>query len=133
MFRKSKKSKSNPEKKKIKAVLFVPRTEKGELLNRLREEEIKLADTTGYRVKLVESSGTQLARILCQRNPWAGQDCGRPDCLVCGESEAGGGDCKRRNITYVTTCITCVKTRKEDKTAKEPARYVYWGDCQKWI
>ena len=110
--------------RKIKAVLFVPRSEKGELLSRLKEEEAKLADITGYRVKLVKSSGTQLSRILCQRNPWAGQDCGRPDCLVCGESEVGGGDCRRRNITYVTTCINCVKIQKEDKTAREPAIYI---------
>ena len=64
-----------PMNRKIKAVLFVPRSEKGELLSRLKEEEAKLADITGYRVKLVESSGTQLSRILCQRNPWAGEDC----------------------------------------------------------
>ena len=119
-----KQKKSDPQNKKIKAVLFVPRTERGELLSRLKEEEAKLTDITGYRVKLVESSGTQLSRILCKRNPWAGQDCGRPDCLVCGEGEAGGGDCRRRNITYVTTCINCVKIRKEDNTAKEPARYI---------
>ena len=118
------KKKSDPQNKKIKAVLFVPRTERGELLSRLKEEEAKLTDITGYRVKLVESSGTQLSRILCKRNPWAGQDCGRPDCLVCGEGEAGGGDCRRRNITYVKTCINCVKIRKEDNTAKEPARYI---------
>ena len=119
-----KQKKSDPQNKKIKAVLFVPRTERGELLSRLKEEEAKLTDITGYRVKLVESPGTQLSRILCKRNPWAGQDCGRPDCLVCGEDDAGGGDCRRRNITYVTTCINCVKIRKEDNTAKEPARYI---------
>ena len=62
---------------KIKSVLFVPRTERGELFNRLWEEK----------------SGTQLCRILCKRNPWVGQDC--------GDSEAGGGDCRRRNITYI--------------------------------
>ena len=122
--RKSFKRSKSTTQKKIKSVLFVPRTERGELLRRLREEESKLADITGYRVKLVERSGTQLARILCQRNPWAGQDCGRPDCLVCGDSEVGGGDCRRRNITYVTTCVSCVQKQKEDKTGKEPARYI---------
>ena len=96
----------------IKSVLFVPRTEGGELLQRLREEERKLADISGYRVKLVERPGTQISRILCQRNPWAGDDCGRPDCLVCGDGEEGGGDCRRRNITYINTCITCLNRRK---------------------
>ena len=67
-----KQKKSDPQNKKIKAVLFVPRTERGELLSRLKEEEAKLTDITGYRVKLVESPGTQLSRILCKRNPWAG-------------------------------------------------------------
>ena len=122
--RKSSKRSKSATQKKIKSVLFVPRTERGELLRRLREEETKLADITGYRVKLVERSGTQLSRILCQKNPWAGQDCGRADCLVCGDSEVGGGDCRRRNITYVTTCVSCIQKLKEDKTAREPARYV---------
>ena len=108
----------------IKSVMFVPRSEKGELLKRLKEEESKLADLTGYRVRLVERSGTQLSRILCQRNPWAGEDCSRPDCLVCGDGEAGGGDCRRRNITYITTCITCLKNKKEGVTEKGPAQYV---------
>ena len=72
----------------------------------------------------MERSGTQLSRILCQRNPWAGEDCSRPDCLVCGDGEAGGGDCRRRNITYITTCITCLKNKKEGATEKGPAQYV---------
>ena len=38
-----------------------------------------------------ERPGTQISRIFCQRNPWSGDDCGRPDCLVCvmGRKVAG--------------------------------------------
>ena len=83
--------KTQPSPPKIKSILFVPRTEGGELLKKLRVEESKLADITGYRVKLVERPGTQISRILCQKNLWSGEDCGRTDCQVFGDGEEGGG------------------------------------------
>ena len=44
--------------------------------------------------------------------------------MVGGDSEAGGGDC-RKNLTYVITSpVFCVRKQKEDKTAREPARYL---------
>ena len=58
---------------KIMVVLFVLRNKRGELLNRMKEEETKLVDITGNRLKLVVSSGTQLSRILCQRIPGLGR------------------------------------------------------------
>ena len=44
----------------VKAVIFVQETENGELINKLRETEEKLAETSGYRVKLVERCGEKL-------------------------------------------------------------------------
>ena len=89
----------------IKSVLFVPRTEGGELIKRLRKKEAELAEITEYRVKLVERSGTQIRKILCKKNPFAGQNCFREYCMIC--KEGGKGDCRRRNITYKTSCNNC--------------------------
>ena len=50
---KSDKKRSNQQKQKamdIKSVLFVPRTDGGELLKRLRKKEADIAEITGYRV-----------------------------------------------------------------------------------
>ena len=91
----------------IKSVLFVPRTNGGELLRRLRKRETELAGIFGYRVKLVERAGTQIRMILCKKNPFAGQNCLRDYCMIC--KEGGKGDCKRRNITYKTSCDNCRK------------------------
>ena len=62
-------------------------------------------------MKLVEKSGSQLPRILCKRNPWAGQDYGRPDCVVCGETEAGGGDCRRKHHLRQHLCCLYQETK----------------------
>ena len=99
----------------VKAVLFVPRTRGGELAARLRKEEEKLAQLTGYKVKIVERTGVQVKRILCKTNPWAGESCQRQGCLICTEEGGGKGDCRRRSILYKTTCTTC----KEDGAEKD--------------
>ena len=54
-------------KKKIPptiSVLFVDQTVGGELAKRLQQVEDRLADVTGYRIRISETSGTQLCRLL---------------------------------------------------------------------
>ena len=41
-------------------MLFVPYMPGSELANRLRKEESRVSSITGYRVKIVERTGTQL-------------------------------------------------------------------------
>ena len=108
-----------------KSILFVPRTKGGELAKRLRKEEEVLAQVTGYKVKIVERSGKMLKRILHRSNPWAGEDCQREDCSVCQGAEENSGDCKRRNITYKTTCLECKKKGKEVCYYGESARSAF--------
>ena len=67
----------------MKGVLFVPYTVGGELARRLREAEAKLETLTGYRLKVVERSGTKLVDILTKSDPWQGADCGRKGCILC--------------------------------------------------
>ena len=40
---------------------------------------------------------------------------------MCGDEEAGRGDCRKWNITYITTCL---RNRKEGITEKGPSQYV---------
>ena len=106
-------------------VLFVPRTVGGELARKLRQAEEEIEKITGDRIKIVERAGTMLKRILHKSNPWAGGPCGRVDCLVC-KHEKGGGNCKRRNVTYKTECQTCrEKSGKERIYVGETARTAY--------
>ena len=51
-------------KSKIKSVMFVPFTKHSELAMRLRENEERMEQLTGYRLKIVEKGGTKLVVIL---------------------------------------------------------------------
>ena len=97
----------------IMSVLFVPKTEGGELATRLRQEEEMVSRVTADKIKIQERSGRMLKSILHQSNPWAGEPCGRPDCLICSGGEENPGDCQRRNIVYRTSCIECRRNGKK--------------------
>ena len=103
------------------AVLFVPKTPGGELAKRLKTVENDLEKMTGERVKIVERAGIMIKRILHKSNPWAGGNCGREGCLVC-RFEKGGGDCKKRNVTYRTECLKCNESGKTQQYFGESAR-----------
>ena len=63
--------------------MFVDQTVGGVLAKRLQMAEDRLAGITGYRVRITETSGSQLRRILPNTNPWQGMDCMRPSCYTC--------------------------------------------------
>ena len=71
----------------------------------MRQEEARVAAITGYRVKIVERSGSQLRRILCKKDPFDRISCGRI-CMSC-RNEKTRGTCRKRNITYMMSCDPC--------------------------
>ena len=109
-------------------VLFIPRTQNGELARRMRQAETDLEKLTGFKVKIVEKAGTMIKRIVTNSNPWAGGPCGRPECLVC-KHENGGGNCRKRNITYRTRCETCQE--KNETGGGEKIEKVYIGESSR--
>jgi hypothetical protein len=74
----------------VKAVMFIPYTTHSELATRFRENEDKMQEMTGYRLKIVEKGGTKLVDIIHKANPWACQDCGREICLLCTSKKREG-------------------------------------------
>ena len=84
------------------SVMFVDQTVGGVLAKMLQEVEDRLASITGYRVRITETSGSQLCRILPNTNPWGTKDCERGNCYTCSQSGEKMEDCKRRNILCVT-------------------------------
>ena len=131
---------------KVKAVMFVPFTRHSELAKRLKENEERMEKMTGYRMKIVEKGGTKLVDILHKSNPWAGEDCGRKNCLLCTtkkeEGKTNSQDCRRRNCVYETKCLTCWKRqdqevedrcdgegkKKIDEEKRKIRRYIYRRD-----
>ena len=100
------------------AVLFVEQTAGGELARRLQEAETRLGKMTGYRIRIAETSGSQLCRVLPNTNPWAGGDCGRVGRYTCSQRGENLEDCKRRNVLYKSVCMECNK-EDEDVTKKK--------------
>ena len=109
----------------VKSVVFIQQTKDSRLVKRLREVEERLGETTGYRIKFVEKVGEKLVDILCQSNPWKGNNCLREDCILCETKEETGKGrrqcCSSRNVTYETWCGTCEDREKEriEKESKE--------------
>ena len=62
------KQKRKPDPKTV-TVMFVDQTVGGVLAKRLQMVEDRLAKITGYRVRITETSGSQLRRILPHTNP----------------------------------------------------------------
>ena len=116
--RKNPKTNENNNILEVKSVLFVPHTPGSELAKRLRKEEERVSSVAGYRVKIVERTGTQIRRILCKKNPFTGLPCGREKCLSCRD-EKTAGKCRIRNITYMMTCDTCNRGERKGKEETE--------------
>ena len=110
--------KNNIDKNIIKAVMFVPYTPNGTLTKMLRQNEEKLVELTGTRLKIVERTGTKIQDILTKSNPWQGQDCDRKNCLLCITKTRTGKlttqECSKRNIVYETSCATCEEIQLEE-------------------
>ena len=102
------------------AVLFVPRTPGGALLQLLRAKEKEISKVTGDSIKIVERGGTPLDRILVKKDPWSHTRCSSVDCTVCSEENAS--ICKVRNLVYTNTCEIC---------KRKGILSVYWGQSSR--
>ena len=58
------------------------------------------------KVKIVEETGDMAKSLVHKANQWAGENCRREKCLVCKDG-GKNGDCRRRNVTYLTWCRIC--------------------------
>ena len=102
-------------------VVFVPSTRGGILLSSLKEEEDKMAEMTGFRIKYQEAAGSILANAF-NKNLGIGQPCGRKNCPPCTES-GGKVNCKARGIVYESKCLTCnpESSLEEDPVEAQPS------------
>jgi len=67
----------------------------GSQLQKEYQREIK---NQGYRIKVVEKTGTTLKEVLQRSDPFKRKKCGREDCLVC--KQAGKDPCNAHGVTY---------------------------------
>ena len=114
------------------SVLFVDNTKGGLLAKKFREEEKRLGLMTGYNVRVAETAGMPLSRLLPSTNPWGPGDCGRQDCPVCEQGDEKTQNCKQRNILYESCCQICqADGKKTDKERMEDSRGIYVGESSR--
>ena len=75
-------------------VMFFDNTMGGQLAKRMGR-------MTGYRVRIAVSAGMPLSRLLPSKNPWGAGDCGRQDCVLCGQDDEKQQICKMWNILCI--------------------------------
>ena len=88
------------------SVLFVECMKQGLLAKMIRQEEPRLADITGFRIKTVENGGTSLANMF-STSLKDGKICGRSDCPTCWQEDEQHIDCFQRNLVYESYCTIC--------------------------
>ena len=122
----------------VKSVIFVPHTPGSALAKNMREGEIMLEKTTGYKMKIVERAGDSLENLLHRSNPWAGADCGREMCLLCESKQTHKSienqNCHKRNVVYEMWCETCRQADEKEKPEndkKEIKMHKYIGESSR--
>ena len=98
-------------------VMFVPNKRRRTLLKKMKDNEERLADMTGFKVNYTEAAGTKLGRVF-SLDLAKNQPCGRNQekCRNCSPPEEVMDNCKSRCITYESRCILCnpEKQNKQD-------------------
>jgi hypothetical protein len=99
-------------------VMFVDQTMMGELAKQLQKAENEIAEMVWYKVRVAESSGTQLCGLLPNINPCADQHCDRAGCYTCNQGDENLQNCRKRNILYESSCILCNPPQDEGGGSK---------------
>ena len=73
----------------------------------MREVIDRLVGMLGFSVRVTERGGTPLSALLCNKNMWKGQECGRGECRICIQPGERREDCKRSNVLYESECMQC--------------------------
>ena len=103
MFRKDRKISNIPEK--IETVLFIPFTPNSVLKKALQDtERLVNGRRKTCTVRFVEQSGPTVGQLLFNKTPWKGDSCQREACKPC---KTQTGSCRKVNVTYRITCMTC--------------------------
>ena len=130
-------SRKNKEKETIRkaspvSVLFIDNTKGGLLARKLQEADNRLCTVTNYKVRVVESAGTALSRLLPSTNPWGAGDCGRHDCVLCKQQDDLIQNCKKRSVLYENRSVVCnVEVNGGPEMKDGEGRGVYVGESSR--
>ena len=117
-------SQRNVEGMQFSSILQVASSKGGRLIKKLVEAESSLAELSGYNVKIVEKSGTQLSRLF--KRVFTNKNCHWGECPACMYSDDKvPSKCRINNIVYEAVCIECEDMAKEGIiNEKKIGRYI---------
>ena len=101
-------------------VLFIQRTQGGDLIKRMRKVENRISGMAGDSVRIVERAGISLESLLINKDPWSGDRCTNGECIVCRGAE--GSACVKKGVVYQHICKLCKGVGK---------KAYYWGQTSR--
>ena len=111
--------KLNKDKRAAATVIFVPSTKGCMLIKSLKEEEEKMAELTGFKVKFQEAGGSKLVNCF-DKDLGKGQHCGRSPCPPCDSSNKRE-NCRSRNLVYESKCRVCNPVSSHEEENDHPS------------
>ena len=122
-----------------RTVLFVNYTPNSELAKRLREALADMEAILGFRVRVVEKTGTPLRLLFSPSKLWEGMHCGRgeTECITCNQGGEDPPPCMKRSLVYENVCLLChPKAEKKGDYKPEGEAYhpsIYVGETSRSI
>ena len=112
-----------------RSVIFVEYSEDSKLAKQIKETLWRLEGIVGCKVKVVEKSGTPIARLFPLTRLWEGSPCARSDCVTCNQPGEEVYPCTMRSLTYQNICLVChpgggEKVAKLNTNNKVPGVYI---------
>ena len=121
---------------KARAPLLLEQTPNGELARCTKELLQRLEPILGYRIRVVERTGSILKSLLNQTSIGKGLMCGRELCITCNQ---GGEDipaCTRSSVVYENICTQCnpsAMAKGELREQAQGAQSLYVGESSRSI
>ena len=101
----------------FKSYIFVPHTPGSELRKRMQatEEEMRPGGRENYPIKMIESAGNPLERMLVNVDPFEGNKCDDANCVV-QKNLSNKINCRKNNVGYKIRCKLCLLAGEPEST-----------------
>ena len=96
----------------------------------------RLAQVTGFSVKIVERAGAALKSQFPTTTLWDGSICGREGCITCNQGAEKLPNCKKSSLVYENVCLKCnpgAGSKKELREVKDDTPTLYVGETSRSV
>ena len=96
-----------------KSCIFIPPTPNSELriAHQAKEKEMRVGGREKFPIKIIETAGMSLEKVLVANDPFAGNKCSDKSCLP-NKNKKNRIGCRQNNVGYQIECKICLKAGK---------------------